>query len=184
MKGILKMKNEKLYKIIVAAMMAALTCVATMIIQIPSPMQGYVNMGDVIVLMCGWILGPVYGVLAAGIGSMLADMLSSYMHYAPGTLIIKAAVALIAYALFTLLKRGKKGDSVKELVLPLAVSGVVAELAMVVLYFVYASLILGKGWAAASSIPGNLMQGLVGVVVGSLLYVLIKKSKALPHWFE
>lgn len=184
MKGIQKMKNVKLYKIIVSAMMAALTCVATMIIQIPSPMQGYVNMGDVIVLMCGWILGPVYGVLAAGIGSMLADMLSSYMHYAPGTLITKAAVALIAYLLFTLLRRGKKSEGTKGLVIPLIVSGVVAEIAMVVLYFAYASLILGKGWAAASSIPGNLMQGLVGVSVGTILYILIKKSKALPHWFE
>lgn len=184
MKGIQKMKNEKLYKIIVSAMMAALTCVATMIIQIPSPMQGYVNMGDVIVLMCGWILGPVYGVLAAGIGSMLADMLSSYMHYAPGTLITKAAVALIAYLLFTLLRRGKKSEGTKGLVIPLIVSGVVAEIAMVVLYFAYASLILGKGWAAASSIPGNLLQGLVGVSVGTILYILIKKSKALPHWFE
>ena len=65
------MKNEKLYKIIVAAMMAALACVATMIIRIPSPMQGYVNLGDAVVLMCGWILGPVYGVAAAGISSML-----------------------------------------------------------------------------------------------------------------
>ena len=57
-KDIPEMKNEKLYKIIVAAMMAALACVATMIIRIPSPMQGYVNLGDAVVLMCGWILGP------------------------------------------------------------------------------------------------------------------------------
>ena len=64
-KDIPEMKNEKLYKIIVAAMMAALACVATMIIRIPSPMQGYVNLGDAVVLMCGWILGPIYGVAAA-----------------------------------------------------------------------------------------------------------------------
>ena len=37
-KDIPEMKNEKLYKIIVAAMMAALACVATMIIRIPSPL--------------------------------------------------------------------------------------------------------------------------------------------------
>ena len=145
------MKNEKLYKIIVAAMMAALACVATMIIRIPSPMQGYVNLGDAVVLMCGWILGPIYGVAAAGIGSMLADILAAYPHYAPGTLVI---------------------------------SGIAGEIAMVVLYFVYASLLLGKGWAAAASIPGNLMQGLVGIIVGAALYVLISKSKALPHLFK
>ena len=154
------MKNEKLYKIIVAAMMAALACVATMIIRIPSPMQGYVNLGDAVVLMCGWILGPIYGVAAAGIGSMLADILAAYPHYAPGTLVIKAVVALIAYVLFTALRRGKEQNT-KNLILPLVISGIAGEIAMVVLYFVYASLLLGKGWAAAASIPGNLMQGAV-----------------------
>ena len=169
------MKNEKLYKIIVAAMMAALACVATMIIRIPSPMQGYVNLGDAVVLMCGWILGPIYGVAAAGIGSMLADILAAYPYYAPGTLVIKAVVALIAYVL---------EQNTKNLILPLVISGIAGEIAMAVLYFVYASLLLGKGWAAAASIPGNLMQGLVGIIVGAALYALISKSKALPHLFK
>ena len=182
-KDIPEMYNEKLYKIIVAAMMAALACVATMIIRIPSPMQGYVNLGDAVVLMCGWILGPIYGVAAAGIGSMLADILAAYPYYAPGTLVIKAVVALIAYVLFTALRRGKEQNT-KNLILPLVISGIAGEIAMVVLYFVYASLLLGKGWAAAASIPGNLMQGLVGIIVGAALYVLISKSKALPHLFK
>lgn len=176
------MKNEKLYKIIVAAMMAALACVATMIIRIPSPMQGYVNLGDAVVLMCGWILGPIYGVAAAGIGSMLADILAAYPHYAPGTLVIKAVVALIAYVLFTALRRGKEQNT-KNLILPLVISGIAGEIAMVVLYFVYASLLLGKAGRRRKH-PGNLMQGLVGIIVGAALYVLISKSKALPHLFK
>ena len=177
------MKNEKLYKIIVSAMMAALACVATMIIRIPSPMQGYVNLGDAVVLMCGWILGPVYGVAAAGIGSMLADILAAYPQYAPGTLIIKAVVALIAYALFALLRR-KKQQGTGRLILALVISGVAAEIVMALLYFVYAAWLLGSGWGAAASIPGNLAQGLVGIVVGTALYVVISKSKALPHLFD
>lgn len=174
------MKNDRLYKIIVSAMLAALCCVATMLIRIPSPMNGYVNLGDAIVLICGWILGPIYGAAAAGVGSMLADFFAAYPHYAPGTLLIKASVAIIAYFLFKLLKHNKK----QHTAIALAISGIAAELAMAVLYFFYASLILGKGWAAASSIPGNLAQGLVGVIVGSALYMLISKSKALPELFK
>ena len=102
------MKNDRLYKIIVSAMLAALCCVATMLIRIPSPMNGYVNLGDAIVLICGWILGPIYGAAAAGVGSMLADIFAAYPHYAPGTLLIKASVAIIAYFLFKLLKHNKK----------------------------------------------------------------------------
>ena len=49
------MKNEKLYKIIVAALMAALACVATMIIRSPAPMRGYVKRVGAVVLMCCWI---------------------------------------------------------------------------------------------------------------------------------
>ena len=174
------MKNDRLYKIIVSAMLAALCCVATMLIRIPSPMNGYVNLGDAIVLICGWILGPIYGAAAAGVGSMLADIFAAYPHYAPGTLLIKASVAIIAYFLFKLLKHNKK----QHTAIALAISGIAAELAMAVLYFFYASLILGKGWAAASSIPGNLAQGLVGVIVGSALYMLISKSNALPELFK
>ena len=33
------------------------------------------------VLLCGWVLDPVYGFLAAGIGSGLADLLSGYVTY-------------------------------------------------------------------------------------------------------
>ena len=43
--------NSNLKKLVLAAMFAALSCVATMVIQIPSPMSGYVNLGDCFVLL-------------------------------------------------------------------------------------------------------------------------------------
>ena len=46
-------------------------------------------------------------------------------------------------------------------------------------YFGYASLLLGKGWGAAASIPGNLVQGAMGMVIGLVLLVVLKRSKAL-----
>ena len=41
-------------------MLAALTCVAAMVIKIPSPLNGYLNLGGCIVLLSGWLLSPVY----------------------------------------------------------------------------------------------------------------------------
>ena len=84
------MNDKKIRKLVLAALLAALVCVATMVVQIPSPMQGYVNLGDCFVLLSGWLLGPWYGFAAGGIGSMLADLFLGYAHYAPGTLVIKA----------------------------------------------------------------------------------------------
>ena len=51
------MRDMKIRKMVLAALMAALTYVATMVVQIPSPMQGFVNLGDCCVLLSGWILG-------------------------------------------------------------------------------------------------------------------------------
>ena len=153
------MKDLRIRKLVYAALMAALTYVATMVIQIPSPMQGYVNLGDCCVLLSGWLLGPWWGGAAAGIGSMLTDLLNGYAHYAPGTLVIKGVMALVAALMYE--KMGRTATS-------RIAGGVVSEIIMVLGYFGYASLLLGKGLAAAASIPGNIFQGAVGLVVGVL----------------
>ena len=84
-------------KIVMASMLASLCCVATMIIKIPSPLKGYLNLGDCVVLLSGFMLSPLYGFFAAGIGSALADIFSGYVIYAPATFVIKGVMALIAY---------------------------------------------------------------------------------------
>ena len=156
------MENQKVRKLVLSALMAALVYVATSIIQIPSPVNGFV-------LLSGWLLGPWYGAAAAGIGSMLVDLLSGYGHYVPGTLIIKGLDALAAALIFRALGRGKTA---------MLVSGIVGETIMVLGYFAYASMILGKGLAAAASIPGNIVQGIAGIAIGLALAVLLQKAKA------
>jgi uncharacterized membrane protein len=146
----------------------------TLVIQVPSPMQGYVNLGDCAVLLSAWVLGPLYGGAAAGIGSMLADLLSGYAHYAPGTFAIKLVMAAVAALLFHALR-----ERHAPLVAAQVVSGLVAEAIMVVGYFAYASLWLGKGLAAAASIPGNLIQGLFGLVAATAVYALLTRQPTL-----
>ena len=61
--------------------------------------------GDVAVnyLAFGSFVGP-HIAFAGGVGSMLADLLSGYAYYAPGTLVIKALVALVAALVFQALR--------------------------------------------------------------------------------
>ena len=94
---VMKMKTKKL---VISALFAALTFVATMLIQIKLTANGFVNVGDCMVVICGIFLGPVYGVIAAGIGSMLADIISGYFIYAPATLVIKALMAFLSSLTF------------------------------------------------------------------------------------
>lgn len=164
-----------LKKMVLAALFTALTCIATMLIQIQMPAtQGYVNIGDCFVLLGAWVLGPYFGAFAGGVGSALADLLAGYMHYVPATLLIKALMALIAGLVYRQLAK-------KHAYLGQLIGGAAAELWMVLGYFVYAWLILDKGLAAATSIPGNLLQGGIGLVAALALIVALRESKTLER---
>jgi uncharacterized membrane protein len=78
------MKKLKTKQLAIAGLMAALTMIGTMIIQIPTPTKGYLHLGDSLVYLSGILLGPLVGALAAGIGSTLADVFSGHGIYAPG----------------------------------------------------------------------------------------------------
>lgn len=162
--------NTKTKKIVMAALMAALACVATMIIKIPSPLKGYLNLGDCIVLTAGWLLSPTYGFLAAGLGSALADVFSGYVTYAPATFIIKGLMALIAFYGFKLLNK-KIGNLPSRIV-----SGIVAEIVMILGYFVFEGFLYGF-IPSAVNIPANGVQGIAGLIIGVILMKVFEKSK-------
>ena len=164
--------QEKTRKLVVAALLAALTCVATMIIKIPSPMKGYLNLGDGVVLLAGWILSPAYGFLAAGLGSALADMLSGYVFYAPATFLIKGLMALVAFYGYKMLHK-KLGGLVSGIL-----SGIAGEILMVLGYFTFEGFMYGF-LPSAVNIPANGVQGVAGVIIGVVLMNVLKKSKTV-----
>lgn len=156
-------------KIVMAAMIAALCCVATMVIRIPSPFKGYLNLGDCIVLLAGWTLSPYYAFFAAGIGSALADVFSGYAVYAPATFVIKGAMALAAYFLFRALHE-RVGNTASRVI-----AGTAAEIVMILGYFVFEGLLYGFA-PSAVNIPANAVQGVVGLAVGVVLMKIFDKT--------
>ena len=82
--------NNKTKLLVLNGLMIALVCIATMVIQIPIPMtDGYVNIGDSIIFVTSILFGPISGMIAGGLGSALADILTGYSHWALFTLLIK-----------------------------------------------------------------------------------------------
>ena len=154
-------------RIVLAALFAALTCVATMIIKIPSPLKGYLNLGDCIVLLGGWMLSPMYGFLAAGIGSALADLLSGYVMYVPASFLIKGLMALIAYSIFKF--SHKKLGRLPSRIL----SGISAEIIMVLGYYVFEGFLSGF-LSSAVNIPANAVQGVAGLIIGCIIARLFR----------
>lgn len=84
--------------------MSALTAVLTLA-AIPLPGGGYYNFGDAVVFVSAATLGPVSGAFVGGLGGALGDLVLGYTFYAPFTLVIKAAEALVAGLVFRALKR-------------------------------------------------------------------------------
>ena len=164
-----KQRKNLTHRIVMAALLAALTCVATMLIKVPSPLKGYLNLGDGIVLLCGWFLSPLYGFMAAGIGSGLADLFAGYVIYVPATFVIKGLMAVIAYFVFEVLR--KRMHTVPAWI----IAGTLAEVEMVLGYYLFEGVMYGFTESLVN-IPANAVQGVAGILLGVALSKVFQKT--------
>ena len=87
------MEKDKTSKVVLTALMMCLIILATMLIKIPIPFtQGYVHLGDAMIFLSVLILGWKSGIVAAGVGSMLGDIIGGAAAWAPWTLVIKGGM--------------------------------------------------------------------------------------------
>ncbi len=159
-------------KIAVSALLAAFVCVATIVIRIHSPIGGYINLGDCFVLVSGWVLGPIYGFLAGGLGSAIADLIG-YPAYALATFFIKGLQAVVACLVFRLLSKamGKKLKFAAYLI-----SGILAQVVMVGGYYVYEGFLYKSFTSVLANVPPNVIQSVAGIVVGLIIIAIINKT--------
>ncbi len=160
--------HTNLKQTVMTALFAALACVATMSIRIPTPgTGGYIHPGDAIVILSGVILGPVWGLLAAGIGSAMADLLGGYFIYVPITFAVKGLIAFIAGMIYH-----KLGKTSKTQYTAVILGGITDIILVAGGYFLCEIPLYGAS-AAAASIPANLIQGLGGLIIAFVLYPLL-----------
>lgn len=157
-------------KLVLASLMAALVFLATTFFKIPSPLKGYINLGDCIVLLAAWTLPPKYSFMASAVGSALADLMAGFVVYAPVTFIIKGLMAVIAYWVYNKLK-----NNVSNLFAYLG-SGICAELLMIVGYFVFEAFLYGSE-VALINIPINGIQAAACLVLGTVIITVLNKQK-------
>lgn len=163
------MKKSNIQKLTVAALFAAIICVATFVIKIPTPgTGGYIHLGDAFVILCGIFLGPVYGGLAAGIGSALSDLFGGYFVYVPITFAIKGIVAVAVYFTYS-----KLSNVIKNSIIRCIIGGIVLIILMPLGYFICEYFIYGAG--AVASIPANILQGVSGLIISTALFPVFRK---------
>ena len=175
--------RERTRTLVLTGVFAALGCAATLALQIPTPTGGYVNLGDTVVLLGAYLLGPAAGAAAGGIGPALADLLSGYTVYVPGTLVIKGTMGLLAAALYRRLGCRALGT---------ALCALPAEALMVAGYWLFDGALAfaggGETWtlcltAAAAGVPGNLIQAAFGTAASTLLALSLRRSPAVRERF-
>lgn len=148
----------------------ALVAVCTMIVRYPIPQtNGYVNLGDSMVLLSACFFGPVGGFIAGGIGSALADILGGFPQWAMWTLIIKGFEALIVAGLIIVLRVRKERVS-----LPLILCFICATSWMVLGYFI-AETIMYDQKAALAEVPFNILQACASVILATVMYPVFNK---------
>ena len=165
-----KNANQNVHKLALAALFAAFTTVATLVIQIPTPTKGYLNLGDCFVNLSAWILGGVYGTAAAGIGSAMADMISGYFIYAPATLIIKCLMAFSSYWIYQ--KLSEKSDSFRARIF----AACIAEIIMIIGYAGFEAVLYQSLTTALVGMPSNIVQGIAGAATSVTLYEFVMKK--------
>ncbi|MEA4815955.1 MAG: ECF transporter S component [Lachnospiraceae bacterium] len=158
----------------IKAILIALTALFTMVIHIPTPATGgYINAGDAIILISAVFFGSNFGFAAGGFGSALADILLGYAYWAPFTFIIKGLMGLFAGKLSDYKTSGNLFSARNVF------TTIFVEIFMVSGYFFSEAIFRGGFLSATQSVPGNISQGVGGIIIFFSLGTLLHKSNFL-----
>lgn len=149
-------KNISVNEICLVGLMAATVYVASAFIQIPIPTaidNTRIHMGNVMCLLSGFLLGPVWGGMAAGIGSMFFDLTNpAYVTSAPFTFVFKFLMAWICGTIA--LGKGGHGISTTRSI----VAGIAGNGTYVILY-------LSKGFIENSIFLHMPIEGVIASTI-------------------
>lgn len=171
--------------IALTGLMGALVLVGTYM-NIPIPVLGdktMIGLGNVFCILSGFILGPIYGGLAAGIGSFIFDLVGGWASSAPFTLVFKFLMAfvcgLIAYG----------GDKTAKNLKRLIIAAVCGSLTYCVLYIgksYIEAVLLGNAAEAVKKIlivkgSVSITNAVIADIIAVPLFIAIRKALEKSH---
>lgn len=176
------LSSLKVQDMVQIALMAAMTYIATAVINIPSGVivKGVVHLGDTMIFLAAILLGKEKAFLAAAVGMCMFDLLSPYAIWAPFTFFIKGFMAYIASTVAY--RKHYKGDNVWNNIFAFILGGIW----MIAAYYVAGALIMhfvmkvafGQAFILSlAEIPGNITQVIAGIVLALPIVKILKKAK-------
>lgn len=174
-------------RIVLAALMAALTVVGSGLrIKLPVSVMGTTafHLGNIFCALSGILLGPGLGGLAAGMGSMIFDMMDpNYIDECLITFFMKGAYGLVVGLIVWC---GKKHDGYAKMTLATTAGAVTYA----VLYLLknYFKGIIVKGLVPAASalallekVPATIFNAVVAILFAPMLASAIRKALDRNH---
>ena len=176
--------NVKTQDMVQIALMAAITYIATAVINIPSGVviKGVVHLGDSMVFLAAVLLGRKKAFLSSAIGMCMFDLLSPYAIWAPFTFLIKGLMAYIAGTIAY--RKHYEGNNMWNNIIAFALGGIW----MIAAYYVAGVLIMhfvtkvafGQAFLlSAAEIPGNIAQVVAGIMLALPLGKVLKKANVI-----
>ncbi len=186
------MKNEKLLKLVMTGVFAALSYVVFTFLQIKITLPGgdatSIHLGNAVCVLGALLLGGLYGGVGGAIGMTIGDLLDPYyILYAPKTFILKLCIGLITGLIAHRLghiSTEKDNARVLKWTIAAAVGGLLFNVIFdpLVGYF-YKRLILGRpaadvtlAWNIASTSINAVTSTVVSVIVYMALRPALKRS--------
>lgn len=147
----------------ISGILAAIVFVVTAYLHIPT-YNGYVHVGDGFIFLAACILPTPYAVGVGAVGAMLADVLTGYAIWAPGSIVIKAATALLFSS------KCRKILSLKNALMLIPATAICAGG-----YYLYEVIITGNFIGALAGIPASIIQSVASSLVFVLMGVAVDK---------
>ena len=186
------MKNEKLLKLVMTGVFAALSYVVFTFLQIKITLPGgdatSIHLGNAVCVLGALLLGGLYGGTGGAIGMTIGDLLDPYyILYAPKTFILKLCIGLITGLIAHRLghiSTEKDNARVLKWTIAAAAGGLLFNVVFdpLVGYF-YKRLILGRpaadvtlAWNIASTSINAVTSTVVSVIVYMALRPALKRS--------
>ena len=151
------MGNKHTKLVCISGAFTALIFVVTAYLHIPTT-NGYVHVGDAFIYLASCILPWPYAMIVSASGALLADCLTGFAIWAPGSIIIKSATALLFSA------KGKKIMSLRNYLM-LIPAGIICASG----YYLYESIIYGNFISPLVGIYASLTQS----ATSSILFIAI-----------
>ena len=164
------MKENTAKFVTINALSIALVCVSTMAIQIPIPL-GYMHLGNTCILLTAALFGPTTGLLAGGIGSALADLLTGYTQWVLPTLLIKSimgfAIGYLAWG------KEKKLHMASVRTLLASIAGVAV---MISGYTIAGAVMNGSIYTGLLQVPGLTLEGIIGMAIFYVIGFVLERA--------